>query len=558
MHFTLRITGAAGLGINSLADITGNMLSHLGYYVTGDLEYESRIKGGTNWFDLNISDTRPSVRRTIDVLLAYDIGGLKKSITAIREGGFIIANAKLKEKFTPEIESAIAERKLNFLSIEITDKYENVYLLGILVKLLGIDASTVHDEIRMVFGKKGEEVVSHNIGVVDTIYASYELGVTSPWKMSSQGVHREFTYGNKIIALGAVDSELEYYSAYPMTPASSVLTEIIASGKVPYLQAEDEIAVMNSALGAAFTGARAMVGTSGGGFALMTEGLSFAAQAEFPIVALLSQRAGPSTGTPTFHEQGEIRYALVPTFGEFGHVVLCPSSFHEAYLFAGLALNIAQKYQTIVILLTDKQFSELHSSYDALPPPTPVDRGKLLETPSPDYKRYELTEDGISPYVKVGTENGDFIATSYEHDEYGATTESPELKGKMTEKRAKKLDNFFEKEGYRGYEMVNGGAKKIIVTLSANRIVAEDFIAENPEYGLMVIKFLLPVDTKIRDELIGKDEVIFMEGNYSGQLEEHLVRTLDIDHIDGLKISNFRKYTLYPFYREEMDERFKK
>lgn len=123
----------------------------------------------------------------------------------------------------------------------------------------------------MVFGKKGEEVVSHNIGVVDTIYASYELGVTSPWKMSSQGVHREFTYGNKIIALGAVDSELEYYSAYPMTPASSVLTEIIASGKVPYLQAEDEIAVMNSALGAAFTGARAMVGTSGGGFALMTE-----------------------------------------------------------------------------------------------------------------------------------------------------------------------------------------------------------------------------------------------------------------------------------------------
>lgn len=249
-------------------------------------------------------------------------------------------------------------------------------------------------------------------------------------------------------------------------------------------------------------------------------------------MALLSQRAGPSTGTPTFHEQGEIRYALVPTFGEFGHVVLCPSTFEEAYLFAGLALNIAQKYQTIVILLTDKQFSELHSSYDALPAPTPVDRGKLLMTPPADYKRYELTDDGVSPYVKVGTENGDFIATSYEHDEYGATTESPEIKGKMTEKRAKKLENFFEKEGYRGYEMVNGGAKKIIVTLSANRIVAEDFIAENGEYGLMVVKFLLPLDARIRDELIGKEEVIFMEGNYSGQLEEHLVKSLDLDHIE--------------------------
>lgn len=290
------------------------MLSHLGYSVTGDLEYESRIKGGTNWFDLNISDTRPSVRKTVDILLAYDIGGLKKSISAVREGGYIIANAKLKEKFTPEIEAVISEKKLNFLSIEISDKYENVYLLGILVKLLGIDAATVHEEIRTVFGKKGEEIIAHNISVVDTIYATYELGTTAPWKLTSQGRHREFTYGNKIIALGAVDSELEYYSAYPMTPASSVLGEVIATGKVPYLQAEDEIAVMNSALGAAFTGARAMVGTSGGGFALMTEGLSFAAQAEFPIVALLSQRAGPSTGTPTFHEQGEIRYALVPTF----------------------------------------------------------------------------------------------------------------------------------------------------------------------------------------------------------------------------------------------------
>ncbi len=558
MHFTLRITWAAGLGINSLADIIGNMLSHLGYSVTGDLEYESRIKGGTNWFDLNISDTRPSVRKTVDILLAYDIGGLKKSISAIREGGYIIANAKLREKFTPEIEAVITEKKLNFLSIEISDKYENVYLLGILVKLLGIDAATVHEEIRTVFGKKGEEIIAHNISVVDTIYATYELGTTAPWKLTSQGRHREFTYGNKIIALGAVDSELEYYSAYPMTPASSVLGEVIATGKVPYLQAEDEIAVMNSALGAAFTGARAMVGTSGGGFALMTEGLSFAAQAEFPIVALLSQRAGPSTGTPTFHEQGEIRYALVPTFWEFGHVVLCPSNFEEAYLFGGLALNIAQKYQTIVVLLTDKQFSELHSSYDPLPPPTPVDRGKLLSTPPADYKRYELTEDGISPYVKVGTESGDFIATSYEHDEYGATTESPEMKGKMTVKRAKKLDNFFEKEGTRGYEMVNGGAKKIIVTLSGNRIVAEDFIADNSEYGLMVVKFLLPLDARIRDELIGKEEVIFMENNYSGQLEEHLVKSLDLDHIDGLKISNFRKYTLYPFYREDLDERFKK
>jgi 2-oxoglutarate ferredoxin oxidoreductase subunit alpha len=180
---------------------------------------------------------------------------------------------------------------------------------------------------------------------------------------------------------------------------------------------------------------------------------------------------------------------------------MCPSSFEEAYLYGGLSLNIAQKYQTIVILLTDKQFSELHSSHAPLPPPTPVNRGKLIESPAPDYQRYAFTEDHISPYVRVGTEQGDFIATSYEHDEYGATSEDPELKAKMTIKRAHKLDGFFEKEGIRGYEMVNGGAKKIIVTISANRIVAEDFIADNPEYGVMIIKFLLPVDPMIRTEL---------------------------------------------------------
>ena len=359
-------------------------------------------------------------------------------------------NAKHKEKFTPEIQEIINIKGLNLLTLEIADKYENTYLLGILVKLLGIDPSLVEAEIREVFRKKGEEVILKNVDIVKNILATFTLTAESPWQLAKiEGPKRDFTYGNKLIALGATDSGLEYYSAYPMTPASTVLTEIIATGKVTYLQAEDEIAVINSALGAAFTGARAMVGTSGGGFALMTEALSFAAQAEFPITVILSQRAGPSTGTPTFHEQGDIHFALHPTFGEFGHVVLYPSSHEEAYLFAGLALNIASKYQTIVILLTDKQFSELHRSYDPLPPPTPIDRGKIIQSPAPDYKRYALTEDHVSPYVRVGTESGDFIATSYEHDEYGATSEDPDMKAKMTIKRAHKLDDFFEKEGIR-------------------------------------------------------------------------------------------------------------
>ncbi|MFZ2255400.1 MAG: hypothetical protein WAW59_04615 [Patescibacteria group bacterium] len=360
------------------------------------------------------------------------------------------------------------------------------------------------------------------------------------------------TYGNKALAYGAIASELQYFSAYPMTPASTVLSEIVNSKKVTYLQAEDEIAVMNSALGASFTGARAMVATSGGGFALMTEALSFAAQAEFPIVAILSQRAGPSTGTPTYHEQSEISYALVPTFGGGDHVVLIPSTMEEGYAMAGQALNIAQKYQTTVIILTDKQYSEGKVSIGELTP-TPANRGKLLETPAADYKRYELTDDGVSPYVRVGTELGDFIATSYEHDEYGATTEEIDMKIKMTEKRARKLENFYEKEGIMGYRMVNPAAKKMILTFSLTAYTAEAWVRENPEWGVIVITCLKPLDARLRDVIVGLEKVVFVESNYSGQLEDYVTKEFGLRFVPGLEIDHIRKYDLMPFFYEDFD-----
>jgi 2-oxoglutarate ferredoxin oxidoreductase subunit alpha len=296
-----------------------------------------------------------------------------------------------------------------------------------------------------------------------------------------------------------------------------------------------------------------MVGTSGGGFALMTEALSFAAQAEFPIVAVLSQRAGPSTGTPTYHEQSEISYALVPTFGGGDHVVLIPSTMEEAFTMAGQALNIAQKYQTTVIVLTDKQFSEGKVTISELKP-APIERGKLLKNPAPDYKRYAFTEDGVSPYVRVGTEHGDFIATSYEHDEYGATTEDPTLKVAMTEKRARKLQDFYKKEGIKGYRVVNPSAKKMIVTFSFTAYTAEAFVAENPEWGVIVITCLKPLDYTLRDVIIATEKIVFVESNYSGQLEDYVTKEFGLKFVPGLQIEHLRKYDLFPFYMEDFDK----
>ncbi len=276
---------------------------------------------------------------------------------------------------------------------------------------------------------------------------------------------------------------------------------------------------------------------------------------------VLSQRAGPSTGTPTFFEQGDLPLALTASFGDFDHIVINPSTLEDGYYLSGYALNLAQKYQTVVIILTDKQYSDGKATLtEALKTPG-VNRGKLVETPTSDFKRYELTTDGVSPYTIPGTIDGEFIATSYEHDEYGATSEESAMKVAMTQKRWKKLENFFEKEGIKGYEIFTSpdssesglNPQKIIITTSYTSYTAKEFVKNNPEFGLIVIKFLKPLDARLRDELIGKKEVIFVESNYSGQLENYIVKEFGLKYIDGLTIKSLRKYDLFPFYYEDFE-----
>jgi 2-oxoglutarate ferredoxin oxidoreductase subunit alpha len=558
-HFAIRIAWPAGLGMHSIMDIIATAFASLGQHIITDSEYQSIIKWGLNYYDVHVCSEQPYLTRAVDILISLNEKNITPNLKDLRKWWLLIANQKWIEK----VETNYPTLRTDYVVISplIEDKYENTYLLGILAGYLGLDTVVFEPAIRRAFLKKWEEVVEKNIAILKE-YASKAEEIEKIEKREDVGLKaflpslsappKQITYGNKALAYGAINSELEYFSAYPMTPASTVLSEIVNSKKVTYLQAEDEIAVMNSALGASFTGARAMVATSGGGFALMTEALSFAAQAEFPIVAILSQRAGPSTGTPTYHEQSEISYALVPTFGWWDHVVLIPSTMEEGYAMAGQALNIAQKYQTTVIILTDKQYSEGKVTIWEMAA-TPVNRGKLIENPSADYKRYELTDDGVSPYVRVGTELGDFIATSYEHDEYGATTEEMDMKVAMTEKRARKLENFYEKEGIRGYRVVNPTAKKMILTFSLTAYTAEAWVRENPEWGVIVITCLKPLDARMRDVIVGLDRVVFVESNYSGQLEDYITKEFGLKFVSGLQIGNIRKYNLMPFFYEDFD-----
>lgn len=551
MNFNIKITGPAWLWINSTADIITLVFASLGYNVITDIEYESRIKGWVNYFDIFISDKDPFLTKYCNTILAFNVESLEKNILSLKQDWVVFCNEKIKNILGNDVQNIIKEKNINIISLEINDTYDNIYLLALLSYYFSLDTYIVKESISEIFAKKWAFVIEANIKIFENILLSLtfkKARVTFP-KISEK---KFVSYGNKMIAYGMIDAQLEYYSAYPMTPASSILTEIINSKKVTYLQAEDEIAVINSALWASFTGARSAVGTSWGWFALMSEALSFAIQTEIPITVILSQRAGPSTGTPTYHETGDINFALHPTFWDFNHIVLTPSTLEEAYYFSWIALNLADKYQSVVILLVDKQLSEIAGTLEKLQKAI-VDRWVILDNPSEDYKRYKLTKNGISPRVIVGTKNGDFISSSYEHDEFWATTEDSEMKKLMTEKRWRKLENFFSCEWITGFEVINENAKKMIIIFSATSYTAKKFVHKNPEYWLIIIKYLKPLDERIFDVLKDKKEVIFVENNYSWQMENYICKELWLKHIQWLKISHLRKYDLFPFYIEDFN-----
>lgn len=551
MNLNTRISWPAWAWVNSTVDIISELYAELGYDLITDIEYESRIKWWVNFFDVNISDKEEKfLTRYVDIILAFNAESLEKQINNLKENATIIINSKWVEKLK---EKWITLERYNVLELEITDKYDNTYLLWIYAKYLNLDLNIILEKIEKVFAKKWADTVELNKNIVKNIFDTYVIKNKSDISIKRIWESKETIYGNKSLTKWSIEWGLEFYSAYPMTPASTILSEVINDWRVKYFQAEDEIAVINSALWASFTWARAMSGSSGGWFALMSEALSFAIQAEFPITVVLSQRAGPSTGTPTYHEAWDINFALNPTFGDFEHVVMYPSSLEEAYYFWGLALNIADKYQSVVLVLMDKQSSEMVWSIEKLSVPK-IERGVILDNPPDDYKRYELNETWISPRVKVGTKNWDFIATSYEHDEYWATSEDPLVKKAFTEKRWKKLNDFFKKEWYKGYEIINPNAKKMLIVTSFTSYTAKEFVRNNSEFWLIIIKFLKPLDERLLDEIKWKEEIIFIESNYSGQLENYITKEFGLKYIAWLKISNLRKYDLFPFYIEDFNE----
>lgn len=444
MDYTIKIGGEAGQGIQTIGDTLARVFSRSGNHVFSHQDYESRVRGGHNFFQIRVSDSMITAsREAVDILVAMDRESIAQHGGELSERGLIIYDSSaLKEEHQgpsfldiPFIRLATEHGGSKIMA--------NTVAVGALLGILGLDLEILRTIIEDTFRKKGEEVIKANI---DVAMAGHDYAVKHcercAFSMAPGGPVKMLIAGNDAFGLGVVASGCRFYSAYPMTPSTGIMNYVAGKEKeygIIVEQAEDEIAAINMALGASFAGVRSMTGTSGGGFALMTEGLSLAAMTETPVVIALAQRPGPATGFPTRTEQGELLFALHAGHGEFPRVILAPGTPEQAFLLANKAFDLAEKYQIPVIIMTDQYLADSQWTYDGF------DVARLKHTDYrlrgeafralQEYRRHAYTETGVTPLAVPGDAPHLVVTDSDEHDEEGHIVEDADTRLKMTDKR---------------------------------------------------------------------------------------------------------------------------
>ena len=455
MDYSIKIGGEAGQGIQTIGDTLARIFSRSGYHVFTHQDYESRIRGGHNFFQIRFSD-KPIMasRDRIDIIVALDKESIAFHENELIERGLIIYDSSsLKERY----------EKQNFLDIPFEKLalehggnkiMANTVATGAVLGMLRMDLNILAGIIEDTFKKKGGEVVSANIR---SATAGHEFAVKNcpqcSFIPSSLSAPKMLVAGIEAIAFGAVASGCRFYSAYPMTPSTGIMN-YLAGKEAEYgiivEQAEDEIAAINLALGASFAGVRAMTGTAGGGFALMVEGLSLAGMTETPVVIALGQRPAPATGLPTRTEQGDLLFALHAAHGEFPRIIFAPGSPEQAFYLTNKAFDLTEKYQIPAFVIFDTYLADSEWTYDGFDLSKIVykdyrlrgEEFKKLES----YKRHAFTDTGVSPLGEPGDSKHPVVTDSDEHDEEGHIIEDAETRIKMVQKRLLKKLPLIRKE----------------------------------------------------------------------------------------------------------------
>lgn len=445
-EMNLMIGGEAGQGVQSIGFLMAKAFARWGYSVFADQDYESRIRGGHNFFRIRICDSSVSaIKNQVDILIALNKESIDLHNHEITPNGVIIYDGEKIE----EIEgNNLLSVPIDRLTKEATGDslMANTVALGAALGLVNFDFELLSKLLQEFFTG---ELSEKNIKAADAGYQYVQRTVNNSLKkkLSRAGDDRYLLLtGNEAIALGAIAAGCKFIAAYPMTPTTQIM-EYLASKAEQFglvaVPAEDEIAAINMVIGAAYAGVRAMTATSGGGFCLMVEGIGLAGMTETPIVVVEGQRPGPAIGLPTRTEQSDLEFVLHAAHGEFPRIVLAPTTIEECFWLTVKAFNLADKYQIPALILTDHHLATSYTTVHKFDlAKVTIDRGDLITTNMGDkeYKRYAFTDSGVSPRAFPGNEGMLVVADSDEHDEAGHLIEDAETRIKMMNKRLKKTE----------------------------------------------------------------------------------------------------------------------
>ncbi|MDD3398352.1 MAG: 2-oxoacid:acceptor oxidoreductase subunit alpha [Candidatus Methanomethylophilaceae archaeon] len=562
------IAASAGQGIQTVESLLVAIFKKAGFHVYASKEYESRVRGGSNTTELRVAGHRVAAfRRRIDILIPFTLGSIEHVRSRISDDTVIIADKILFKNTDPSTLS------INPILLPFREKameignwiYANVVAVGTISALFGIDQSVGEEILNARFSAKGEQVSEENLKAFRSgcimgaeLQSERALSIRIPAPPHMEG--EILMNGNEAVALGAIAGGCNFISAYPMSPSTGVLDTLASLSEefgIVVDQAEDEIAAMNKAIGAWYAGARAIVSTSGGGFALMTEGLSLAGMTESPLVVHLAQRPGPATGLPTRTAQEDLNHAIYSGHGEFCRLVFAPGTIEQAFHITQRAFQIADALQIPVFVLTDQDFVDSYYNIPRIDVSDLVAEHGFVSTDD-GYRRYELTADGLSPRGVPGLGEGLVRVDSDEHDEQGHITEDmdsvrPAMVEKRVHKRIQLLQPYLEPPTVYPHPQ----ASSILVCWGSNYQVVKEALDSlgSPDLSMVHFHNVFPLHPDTGPMLSNAGKVMIMENNATGQFANLLRQQT------GYEIPQENRHLRYsgkPWSVEEVVEMLKK
>lgn len=552
------LCGEAGQGIKTVEIALTRILKFAGFNVFATKEYMSRIRGGANSTEIRISSGPiQSYVDRIDLLIPLNRGTAMKQSDRFSDETIVIGEKDSIEEVEDLVGPAF-EVAFEDIAKEIGKKiYSNIVAVGVVCGILDVDKEIVRNYLIDRFSEKSEEVIQGNI---DAAEKGFDIGeefrnsekISIVLESSDDPKDQILINGAEAVSLGAIAGGCNVVTSYPMSPSTAVLVFLSQHWKEFEIfaeQAEDEISAVNMAIGAWYGGGRAMITTSGGGFALMEEGISLAGIIESPLVMHLAQRPGPGTGLPTRTEQGDLLLALNAGHGEFPRFILTPGNLEECFYLAAKAFNLADKYQVPVMIITDQYLLDSYYNIDNLPSDK-IKPEKFFIKTEQDYKRFKLTGDGISPRGIPGYGDGLVKADSDEHDEAGFITEDFDVRVDMVDKRLKKFEAM--KEDHQDPVLIGDeNYETLVIGWGSTRNVISEALCRMNREGVAQLHFpqVFPLPQKGIDYLEKADKTIIIENNATGQFGQILKL-----HADFICDNEIHQYNGLPFSVEKIVE----